>query len=416
MAQRRVFISHSAREHQRANEVRQAIKSKLKAEPDQYAVLMDDDRLDPGDAWRSRINLWLGACDAAIVVISPAALTSAYVAFELNILGYRHWSEQRAGREFRIIPLLVDVTMEQVNASILRESQANEWNAVIIDSGTGNDPAACVDQVVDALHDVVPFGSHPIEQLAKALARSLPEDEDPLDLAAAALALEIPFDIQQSKRGLLALRLLHAGMSDDAVAALDQLRGAPKMNLDIATEILSCTWVDLKAGDLRTHVTGADRTPLVLNAQYNDTARMYVAAARYAKDPPFLSHFAETNPVVEELEPKARRAEVIGRVKKALLAELNETEENLALALSDYHRKKAPVFVALQEPSPDAETLADLRVKFPYVTFFVLTGPAGNAARLDDGKVYVIRPPLHDQDEAVCHKQYDDFYRLVSRT
>lgn len=412
MAQRRVFISHSAREHQRANDVRQALRDKLKADPAKYAVLMDDDRLDPGDAWRSRINLWLGSCDAAVVVISPAALTSCYVAFELNILGYRHWKEHSEGREFRIIPLLVDVTMSEVNASILKESQANEWNAVI----TGNDTATYIDKVVAALEDVVPFGSHPIEQLAKALARSLPEEDDPLDLAAAALGVEIPFDIQQSKRGILALRLLHAGMSDDAVASLDQMRKHPKMDLEVAKEILSCTWVDQKAGDLRTHVTGADRLPLVLNAQYNDTAKMYVAAARYAKDPPFLSHFAETNPIVEELDPAVRRAEVIDRVKKALLAELNETEENLTLALSDYHRKRAPVFVALQEPSPDADTLADLRATFQYVTFFVLTGPAGNAAKLDDKRVYVIRPSLNDEDEAVCHKQYDDFYRLVSRT
>lgn len=412
MTQRRVFISHSAREHQRANDVRQAIKCKLQGEPAKYAVLMDDLRLAHGDAWRSRINLWLGACDAAVVVISPAALTSNYVAFELNILGYRRWKEHREGREFRIIPLLVDVTMEQVNASILRESQANEWMAVI----TGDDDDACVDKVVQALDDVVPFGSRPIEQLARALERSLPRDEDPLDLAAAALGVALPFDVQHSKRGVLALRLLHAGMSDDAVAALDQLRRHPTMDLDVAKEILSCTWVDLKAGDLRAHATDADRKPLVLNAQYNDTAKMYVAAARYVKDPPFLSHFAETNPIVEELDPSIRREEIIGRVRKALLAELDETEENLDLALSDYHRKRAPIFVALQEPSPDPDTLAELRAKFRYVTFFVLTGPAGNAGKLDEKSVYVIRPELTGDDEAVCHKQYDDFYRLVRRT
>src|SRR4051794_31140378 len=149
MARVRVFISHSARDGD-ANAIRQAIRARLESvkvdDQARYSILMDDVTLDPGDAWRSRINLWLGSCDAAIVVISREALKSDYVAFELNVLGYRRWAEERDGRKFRIIPVFSGVTIAEVNASRLAPSQAGEWMGII-----EGDERTIADKIVDQL-------------------------------------------------------------------------------------------------------------------------------------------------------------------------------------------------------------------------------------------------------------------------
>lgn len=411
MAPRRIFISHSARKDPIANGVRQAIKDRLLAEGD-FAILMDDFALSPGDAWRSRINLWLEACDTAVVILSEDALTSSYVAFELNILGFRWWQEQRRGREFRIIPVLVRVTMEQVEDSPLAPSQAGEWNAVV----STQDPDY-LDAIVQVLREVVPFGTYPVERRARALMRSLPKDDDALELAAGTLGVELPFDIGTDKRVRLAHLLLHEGMSLDAVRAIRRIREHPKLNLPLAIELLSCAWVDLKAEDLPSIVLDEARKPVVLNASFTDTAKMYIGSARHLKEVPLPVHLAEPNTVIEERpDPAAHRQQVVHAVRQALFTELNvDSDPDLKLALRDYHDMKEPVLVALQAPKPDPETIDVLRTNFPFVTFFLLTGPEGDTGRLDPNTVYVIRPPLEDEDEAVCHKQYDDFCRRLRR-
>src|SRR5829696_8887708 len=115
----RIFISHSAADQESGNavnvhahDVRVAIRKKLETH---FHVLIDEVELKAGDVWRARINLWLGLCDAAVLVISPAALKSHYVAFEANILGYR-WAMDNS---FKIIPVLVGVTMDEVKKSPL---------------------------------------------------------------------------------------------------------------------------------------------------------------------------------------------------------------------------------------------------------------------------------------------------------
>src|SRR5580765_8490745 len=102
----RVFISHSAADapgggaaNVSAHAVRIAVREALKAAG--FQVLIDEVELKAGDTWRARINLWLGLCDAAVLILSPAVLDRPhYVAYEANVLGYR-WSVDPT---FRIIP------------------------------------------------------------------------------------------------------------------------------------------------------------------------------------------------------------------------------------------------------------------------------------------------------------------------
>src|SRR4051812_32702182 len=96
-----VFVSHSAREPQAAA-VRDAVYRALD-DSGRYRVFLDRESLEPGALWRSEINHWLGLCDAAVVVLSPSALQSTYVAYELALLGYRFTD----ATDPRLVPVLV---------------------------------------------------------------------------------------------------------------------------------------------------------------------------------------------------------------------------------------------------------------------------------------------------------------------
>src|SRR3954453_20164733 len=82
----RVFISHSAGIGG-SGDFLEALSGALRKK--RCPVVVDRDDLDLGTTWRSTINTWIGGCDVAIVLLSPAALESAFVAYEASILTYR---------------------------------------------------------------------------------------------------------------------------------------------------------------------------------------------------------------------------------------------------------------------------------------------------------------------------------------
>jgi hypothetical protein len=415
MSRVRVFISHSARDGE-AQTVRLAVRDALTSEANQgrYAVLMDDFTQEPGDAWRTRINLWLGSCDAAVVVVSKRALQSTYVAFELSVLGYRRWHAQREGSDFRIIPVLVDVTMPEVEESLLGPTQLSEWM-----STAGSDPTGIANQIVNVLAQVVPATARPIENTARVLDAHLPETDFYLAQSAAALGVELPWDTAESKRFCLALRLLGCGMSLDTVKALRQLRDDPTFqakHLETIVDLLSSAWVGLKADEIRELVSSDDPPALVLNAAFPDTARMYMSAARYRFEKVLKYQWAEPNTVIEELQDDAEyRQRIVDEVRKELYRTFEaSTEAELQMALDDYAEMEEVVVVTISARSIHPATVAVLRETFRHVTFFLLTGAKGEHLP-ETGQIHVIRPQLAPSDEETCRKQYDDFCRRIHR-
>jgi hypothetical protein len=122
-AMARIFISHSsfdppssardgiastpeadaAEEHAAlALDVRDKLATALRAA--KHAVLLDKQGLGLGDRWRSVLNLWIGGCDAAVVILSQKALGSTYVAYEASILSHRH---SAPGSSFQLIPVFI---------------------------------------------------------------------------------------------------------------------------------------------------------------------------------------------------------------------------------------------------------------------------------------------------------------------
>ena len=103
----RIFISHSA--HPLGEPATQtfvtALVKALVATPDLQA-LVDQRDLQPGDAWLQQLYAWMGVCDAAVILLSPRAVSrsnATWVPRETNLLLWRKALDPR----FVVIPVLI---------------------------------------------------------------------------------------------------------------------------------------------------------------------------------------------------------------------------------------------------------------------------------------------------------------------
>jgi hypothetical protein len=413
--QARIFISHSAADRQegdavnvRAHDVRTAIRQKVENDP-RFHVLIDEIELKAGDSWRARINLWLGLCDAAVLVLSPAALKSHYVAFEANILGYR-WALDHS---FRILPVLVGVTMDDIKNSPLNPAQVSEWQ-----SETSGTPDEVADKVLQALSGVVVSQSRPIDRLATVLKSYLPNADFYLDDAAQALTMkQIPWTIDD-KNFRLALRLLGSGMADECATAIRILTDAPgfqkDVSLDRIKELITSAWVDMKATEIPANACDEAPRPMLLNATSRTIAETYMTAARYRKQPYLRYKLVEAAVIIDEqVDRNVHEQLVMDKVRTELETALRKTGDQLAAELVKYHRAREAVVVVLHEHSLTPTLLPKLRDAFKHVTFFVLGGPKAGSIVNQNGDMFVVIPALDVDEEKVFLEQRDSFCGLI---
>lgn len=403
----RVFISHSAADsgtgnavNIRAHDVRVAIRDALKAAGD-YHVLLDEIALMPGDMWRARINLWLRLCDAAVLIISPDALRSHFVAYESNILGYR---KAQYPNQFRIIPVLVGVTMDEVKASPLNPVQINEWQTAV--SGT---PAEAAAGVLAGLEGITPGAARPEHRMAEELEPMLPKAATQLRSAAAVLDLDDLSWIEQKDSFRLAMRLLGSGMSDTCAAAIryfpDDTEGFKASFLPRIAELIAAAWVDLKAE--RIGEEARKGAPILLNAENCRTAQTYMVAAKHADVPYLKFTLIEAPYVVDEKKTVAEHEQaVMGKVRAALEGRFG-AGDRLKGALARARKFSEAVVVVLHEGSLTPSLLPKLRSEFEHVTFFVLGGP--EAGRIVGRDLFVVTPPLASEDEKHFLERYATF-------
>jgi hypothetical protein len=278
----RIFISHSAKET-RAQEVQAALYAALEASA-VLVPLMDRRDLEPGDMWRARINLWVGGCDAAVVLLSPKALDSPWVAYEAALLTYRNETDPG----FLILPVYVDVTPEEVAASRLHPTAMTSIQSV---PGAGRTVAEIVDDVVKEMAKAACRGDSPVERQAKRLAGRLDLfGKTALEAAAGFIQYDLkPWLPADDARLLLAVQLQSVGM-EAAIPALMSLQynlpagmAEPERErwLHEVTEQVASSWVDQRCSERIPKLARGQVAPLGLglNAQADLTARMYVLRA-----------------------------------------------------------------------------------------------------------------------------------------
>lgn len=411
-AKARIFISHSAKEPE-AQAVQAALVAELTTPERQprFGLLLDKVTLEPGDMWRSRINLWVGGCDAALVLLSKAALESAYVAYEVSILSYRAAMKD----SLLLIPILLEeVSDEDLKKSRLSPAQLPEVQFV---RGAGKTAEAIAGEVVTKLEKEVRTGTTPLERRAQHLADLL--DFEPVHLSAAghevALDLDAWIPSEEKLRLRLAAQLLSVGMLNSARALATLLGKIPRKDdkvlwLEKVLKLVGSAWVDPRSFDRLPRIAkGMEKVAAVgVNASKKSTAEMYLVCAscgdpedtwRWLECADVYSVGDTTPDVIEKLSRKVEEA-----VASKLACDPEDVHEELELLNSIFPQ---PVIVFLQAAGKSDEILAALRDRFKHVTFFLLMGKDRTSApRLSEEVIEILFPELAPDDEDLFLERY----------
>lgn len=408
----RVFISHSARGDENALAVLEELKAAL---ADDFAVRVDMDHLELGDDWRNSINVWLGRCDAAIILLSNKALQRHYVAYEASVLTFRR---NMAGPEnFTVIPVFLDdVDYPKLQASeLFAPTNIHEIQGAVAET----DRARIVSRVREKLEQVRE-GLRPADDQATYLAALLaplgPVANRCLSILGSA---PDPWGKNDEPSQALAIKLMEVGLNR-AWPAIQVFYGQLEKTTRLQVfDLIATSWVDLRSARYVSQVATGDRAEraLALNAEQSLIAELYVLRASgllpgysWPLAPCGEGFLGED--VLGELKQK------VGEDLRAALRmdpdcspeELMEELDALETAL------RQPVFVVLPAAGVTRAVLDGLRAAFPTVTFFFLAGADQNThALLAEVNVKFITPPLYQNFEGHFCSLYKIQRRQLSR-
>lgn len=415
----RVFISHSATGEPETELLRDELAAALRTE---FDVRVDRDDLEPGDMWRSKINWWLGGCHAAVVLLTPKALDSAYVFYELSVLASR--------ADVWLFPVLLggvdDKTLKdkkQLEPTLVRERNGiidsrdvDESDLVGLDDAerARRKRARLVEFIKNALlakQDKM-GGSTPADEQSDGIAGHLEGLRSRPARASRHLTDLDPQADTWEQGGDIIVKLSHRLMSagvDGAASVLANMIddiGAEAV-LDIFGRVAT-SWVDLKAaGYVKSTATAADlaRRALAVNGKKALIAKLYVQRAS-GRSFRFNWSVAESSGVLSEAAPDDLKAQVEASLRAALNV---KPTRSLDAELKNFERiMREPVFVTLQAAGVNSKMMEELRKAFPTVTFFFLAGrdPAHKGA-LEGVNVEFISPELEEGFEENFCDVYD---------
>jgi hypothetical protein len=392
----RVFVSHSSQEDYA---VLQAI-AKAIGERNDLTLLMDSELLQPGDPWRARINLWLGACDAAVLVLSEKALDSPWVVYETSVLAYRH-----RGGDFPIIPVL----LRDPEGKLLGDRRLDAQQIKEIQTILGDDAATIAKRVVDALPKLS-GAKRPIDRVVEQFRILLdPVPTTLVDQAAVKLTLKLPWEPAQDRIRLLVEKLVGSPVTGAAAALFllgTHFKDQPE-KIDELIHLVAASWVNPKAVTQIPEIAAAvSGRAVALNAALQNTAKMYHLAASGGEK---TWHFIPCGgDVFPEAPPQAPLPEEIcAMVEKELRAffkfPAGDLEEKLAK-----HAAVHTFLVALPSVGFTAEVIELLQSRFSKVTFFFLNGdhPPPTAA-IERNLLTPITPDLVATEETTLHSNYE---------
>jgi hypothetical protein len=404
MSRPRIFISHSSKEPT-AEEFRDKLAERLREK--KYRVLLDKDDIELNRDWRSTINTWVGACDAAVLLLSQAALKSRYVAYEASLMSYRHTQEQ--GR-FKLFPVyLAPVTEKKIANSLLGPSGVADVEA--IPGGVPLEDA--IEHILQYLEEHVSSPESVAERHARRLC-GLIKDVGTVELQAA--ADRMGKDLEPWLPGLelpmkVALYLMAAGLD---IAAMGVRAFRSRLPKDIALEevmkLIATSWVDCCAAS---EVGKAERQPglLALNCDSPRTAELYVIGScdLPAGDPwrVVQVHGVVGDGGIEELK---------SLIRSSLAHKLGVTPAEVDKEAREGLEKKDPVIVTLPLAGMTKAALDALRSAFPAVTFFFLMGseqPSDEMVR--QSGLAILRPLLEPGTEQPFWQTYDNNLARLKR-
>jgi TIR domain len=289
----KVFISHSSK-GAFASKVRDGVYQALQAKG--FDVLLDRQRLEPGDQWRAKLHLWLATCDAAVILFSREAIGtkdkpgSDWVQKETTILTWRH----ALNNQLLIVPaLLGDVTREETSLGILRPLQLGDWQ--FARAATADESDVNAQAVIDAISArfdglaALKASTPELDQWMRRVATCLKKVEtEDLEDAAAAMQIEAVDwkGAVDQQYATFACQLLFSP-ANALLAALPLLANSmPADQLERFSELVTPVWVSAEAAQsIVPPMREADdaRRLVAINTQYPELAEHYLRRATYCK-------------------------------------------------------------------------------------------------------------------------------------
>jgi hypothetical protein len=277
-----VFISHSARHDDVPYSYLRIIEATLKAQG--FDVLVDETRLQPGQSWRSSLDLWMAHCHAAIILVSQKALDkSEWVLKEATILRWRDSLDEITGRKsgFQLLPVFIDVSSAQVDqAPGFGPLKLTEIQAL-----RGLKPKPLAKKIASTLAPLLKSaGDSPRRRLETKIANQLANaTSDTLRAVANALKTDLGGFKPHADPALeVAMLLLHAPLAQ-LRDALGELAGAvTKETVSAIFSMLSHSWVDSQAASLFGSIVrdAPERRAVLLNAlEPRFSGKAYVSRA-----------------------------------------------------------------------------------------------------------------------------------------
>lgn len=276
-----VFISHSAVGDDVARSVCEAIEHDLKT--NHYDVYYDA-RHEPGQRWRSTVYRCLADCHAAIVVITPKALASAWVKREVDILLWRY----ALGVPVTIIPALIrGATPQDVKDAGFDELMEFQ-DAQCADVDDHVAAAAEVVRQVVALFPKQPFDDEsPMVNWLRRIASHIKAVKDVTALRQAGRALMMVDEdvaVLEPETGSSALAhqfLTPSEFRQAGCRAVHEFADfMPYENLQRLAALIAPTWVDGESARLLAVAKGGDRARVVLlNTTSVATVKDYIDRA-----------------------------------------------------------------------------------------------------------------------------------------
>jgi hypothetical protein len=358
--------------------VNRALASKLhdKLEQKGCKPVIDYLNIRTGDRWRSKIAWWLSTCQVAIVLLSPQALKSPWVRYELSVLTNR---EQRGSAH--LILVWVGVNPGEVRQSDdldpfqLAEIQSYHH----LDSDEVDD--ATIEAIVGSVDRLEGVGVAPVQQLvARAADEVSHAATSRVDAVRARLSrsggqpdpwLSRPGEVQRSfAEAYLASPIGHTYR---ALQALAQDRGMEVGNLHALVDLnVMTTFEPRDLEQLHDAGNASSRRSMVSSITRSDLAEVAAEALPELHDCLFAYRFVVNGPVTGSTAEDI--AEGMACELRRRIAEKVDPGEGPEAFLADVAELQHPVFAFLARAAGiHGDVLRRLEELFPTVTFVVLS-------------------------------------------
>ena len=344
------------------------------------------DHLDisSADRWRQTIAWWLSACQTAVVLLSPEAMASRWVRYELSVLSNR----EKVEKNMRLVLVYVGVSPEKVH----NEPDFEPFQLAEIQSYYEFADAFPADEVVvtlaETIRELADLGEPPAERLVARVADEV-RGVAPGRLASARSALPAGADdpwLSSTEDGppgfARAFCSTPLDATYDSLETLAHDRQLATEDVDDLVDLNVMTTFDSRTIDhLHQAAEGDVRRALVTATTRADLAELATHAVEELYRTRMVYRFAVNGPITGFTAADVAEG-LAEELRHAIESSWEEDPDEFLAAMAN---RKHPVFALLANAVGLTSDVLDLlEQRFPWVVFVVLSSadrPMGSLAK-----------------------------------